>query len=236
MTWLNSMKHTDLHKVLTDNLILFIIAAVGFFAYFSKHFRLRSNTSHIPYIGPRGMTDFRGVLLEAYGQVCLCRITTSRGQSDKIIERRQYKTLQSTSKYINCCYDEGNSDMRITSKLPGYDILLVPYRYVAELARIPPEVLGRIEEERICYKYTKLGWLVSLARLAKTLRINLNRYLDESAPDIYDELKLAVAINIGRCERPTPHSLGFLLNQILSQIAARAFVGQPLCSNNEWVM
>ena len=121
-------------------------------------------------------------------------------------------------------------------QLPGYDVLLVPPQYVAEIARIPKEILGRAEEKRICSKYTKLGWRVSLAALAKTLRTNLNRHLEEVTPEICEELRLAVAQTIGSCEKPTPRSLGFELNDILSQVAARIFVGLPLSREPELVV
>lgn len=113
--------------------------------------------------------------------------------------------------------------------------VILPHSLITEIKNQPEEKVSfkKMSYDRFLGQYTGLGQTKSTAAI-EAIKFDLTRNVAKVLKDLQDEAEHAFDTNIGQL--PTWTSLGVYptMIQIVAACSGRAFVGLPLCRDDEW--
>lgn len=142
-------------------------------------------------------------------------------------------------KHASILVQEGYDKFKNTLfKLSGHDILIIPNKYVDELRNLPDHRLSSIQANIDNFEglYSTTSIMLEGNLHTRTIQTKLTPKLGSLVPATELELKLALAEELPECKDCyVPITAFHKVSRLISHIAARHFVGYPLCRDEEWL-
>ncbi|KAI1505683.1 putative cytochrome P450 monooxygenase [Biscogniauxia marginata] len=155
------------------------------------------------------------------------------GPTDTI--RTRWRFFQSASTLLDEGYEKYKGQV---FKLSGHDILVVPRKYISELRSMPDEELSSIQANIDNFQglYSTTAILTEGNLHTRTIQGRLTPRLRHHVPVVQETLRRHFPEEIPATKDGYTSVKAFhLVLRLVSFIAARHFVGLPLCEDEEWL-
>ncbi|KAI0850466.1 putative cytochrome P450 monooxygenase [Daldinia vernicosa] len=155
------------------------------------------------------------------------------GPEDTIRARWQF--FRNASTFLNEGYKKYKGKI---FKLSGHDILVLPSKYITELRSMPDEELSSIQANIDNFEglYSTTAILTEGNLHTRTIQSRLTPRLRHHVPVVQEVLNRHFPEELPATKYGYSKIKGFhLILRLVSFIAARHFVGSPLCEDEEWL-
>ncbi|KAK8169426.1 cytochrome P450 [Phyllosticta citrichinensis] len=129
----------------------------------------------------------------------------------------------------------GLSMYRVTTS-DGSEEVLLNHKYLKELKELPEDCLNFMEAIRISTvgDYSTIT-SSSAEHVAHVVKSDLTPSLPKLVPALVEEVDLSIERAFPKCEDWTAVKMNKMMLDIIPQISARIFVGEPLCRDLRWI-
>ncbi|KAK7554665.1 cytochrome P450 [Phyllosticta citricarpa] len=129
----------------------------------------------------------------------------------------------------------GLSMYRVTTA-DGREEVVLNHKYLKELKDLPDDCLNFIEAIKVSTvgDYSTIT-SSSAQHVATVVKSDLTPSLPKLVPALVEEVDLSIKRAFPNCEDWTVIKMNKMMLDIIPQISARIFVGEPLCRNQRWI-